>query len=199
MVGITVDTRKLRRQADRIGRTGEKNFPRAVKTALDITAARARRGEQENMRQKLDRPKAFTLNAVGFRKTEQRGDMMVSAVFAFPIMEGVLFRLEFGGQTEGAFVNPKVQDRWGGLGYQGGHKLLRRPNTFRATIGGRAGIWRRPKTGPDKGKLQLLVGYYDRVVYTPMLGWREKGFEVGEGFQDEAVRQFERIMSGDAR
>lgn len=192
MISVTADTRQLRKAARKMGKAGDKAVRPAVKKALTRTAAKARLGEQENLRTRLDRVKQFTLNSIGYQPAKEEGRYVASRVFVKPAMAGTLLRLEVGGEIRGAVI-PKavVQDRFGNLGKNGKQKLLARSGTFEAKVGGRLGIYRRHKA---TGRLQLLVGYYDRATYGPQLGFREKGLEFGEGMPEELDRAFNEIF-----
>lgn len=139
-------------------------IPFATSRALNNTAFEARGGTIERLKTDIDRPTPYTLKGVKYGKSNKRN--LTASVFILPERWRYLFYQVHGGtrtpQNRAIAVPAAVRlNEYGNMPKGSIARLLARPDTFQATIGGRSGIWQRNK----RGKLKLLFHYQPKVTY----------------------------------
>jgi len=141
-------------------------IPYATAVALTTTAKDVQRAETRQIPVKLDRPTAFTRNAIGITGANKRN--LMAAVFVKDAQaEYLRWQIEGGtrrtpGRGTGVPTRAAKLNQFGNIpGRRRG--IIKGKRQFVATIQGIAGVWERPAKGG--GRTTLVVAFEPEVKY----------------------------------
>lgn len=159
--GITLQT-DFEAFARRLTSVGREQMPFAMAQAINGSTDIAKKDVARHFKQRLDQPRSFTLRGLRVRRASKARP--VATLFVLPIQSRYLAPQEEGGQRRPRGrvlldpVNTRV-NRYGNIPRRQVARLLARRDTFKATIKGVTGIWRRMRGGRA---VKLLIAF-DRV------------------------------------
>lgn len=190
---IRLDGAEARRVAKRVGKAAERDLPDAIQEALTTLAYRARKAEQKNLADVLDRPTPFTVQSVAAVKAQKKSGGYESRIFVQTALVDILERLEEGGSLPEGFgiVDKALTDQYGSLGVGAIARILSLPRTFEATIKNTHGIFRREEGGRE---IRLILAFESPVRYKPQLGYKQVAQDVAATFPAEVERQLRKRL-----
>lgn len=178
----------------RLSNLANKQIAFASAQAITALAKKVQAAEKANIQKTFEKPKPFTLSAVGMRGATKASQ--TATVFVRPIAAKYLLPYEKGGQHAlpgKALLNPKNirLDQYGQLTRATLKRLKARSDVFIGPLktqhGTINGVWQRLKA--TKGKpahLKLLIRFGDALPVTKQLGYGAKAKAiVDRGFNRE--------------
>lgn len=176
-IDVRAEVKRLTRSLDDLAR---KQIKFATAQAINVTAEKVRAAQQENMRQVLDAPTPFTVNAVAVKKATKANP--VAIVYVKPAAAAYLLPYEVGGPNKlnsKALLKPigaKV-NQYGNLPRNLVKRLASKQNVFIGKVKTKAGevdgVWQRTKkTRGKKAGLKLMVKFEDAHEAKQRLGYQ---------------------------
>ena len=161
-------------------RSDARRHPQILAKSISRLAFFGREDSKELMKRELDRPKPFTVNAVGSTRAttaKPEADVFVNKNNTY------LHFMVFGGvrQSRGRILVPDAKlrtDRYGNLSRAKRRRIVASPKTFVVNSGGRRSLVRRVRK-----RLEFVGGLEQRVSYKRGGYW---------GFFESTVRTYDR-------
>jgi|VirMetMinimDraft_7_1064189.scaffolds.fasta_scaffold41963_3 hypothetical protein len=169
--------------------TQRKQIPFALSNAINEVSFQAQRAEKNALRRYIDRPNPYTVSGIQVWKSgyKKGGKNYLNSSIVIPDSRAYMKNPIEGGVSKRRSghsipINKSLENKYGSLPRNKAKTLTKKKGHFKATINGRAGVWKRDKNG-----LSLEILFKDTIT-------TRKSYPVWTAAQRVVEKKFKHVL-----